>query len=91
MRRARFNHPSHGAALSHVVVTMMMMIAQKNTRKRRLFQKRKKKKMKRRISPKKTQQPSSVARGDARSAVVLVLSMSCINADFALFLHTETS
>ena len=27
-RRARFNHPSHGAALSHVVV----MIAQKNTR-----------------------------------------------------------
>jgi len=25
MRRARFNHPSHGAALSHVVV----MIAQK--------------------------------------------------------------
>jgi len=28
MRRARFNHPSHGAALSHVVV----MIAQKNTR-----------------------------------------------------------
>ena len=42
MRRARFNHPSHGAALSHVVV----MIAQKNTRKRRLFQKRKKKRWK---------------------------------------------
>jgi hypothetical protein len=86
MRRARFNHPSHGAALSHVVV----MIAQKNTRKRRLFR-AKEEEMKRRISPKKTQQPSSVARGDARSAVVLVLSMSCINADFALFLHTETS
>jgi hypothetical protein len=89
MRRARFNHPSHGAALSHVVVTMMM-IAQKNTRKRRLFR-AKEEEMKRRISPKKTQQPSSVARGDARSAVVLVLSIRCINADFALFLHTETS
>jgi hypothetical protein len=86
MRRARFNHPSHGAALSHVVV----MIAQKNTRKRRLFR-AKEEEMKRRISPKKTQQPSSVARGDAQSAVVLVLSISCINADFALFLHTETS
>jgi hypothetical protein len=53
MRRARFNHPSHGAALSHVVV----MIAQKNTRKRRLFR-AKEEEMKRRISPKKTQQPS---------------------------------
>ena len=66
----------------------LMMIAQKNTRTSPFSRERRRQKEK---SLKKTQQPSSVARGDAQSAVVLVLSISCINADFALFLHTETS
>ena len=93
MRRARFNHPSHGAALSHACCGDDDDDDRaKEHAKTSPFSKAKEEEMKRRISPKKTQQPSSVARGgDARSAVVLVLSMSCINADFALFLHTETS
>ena len=92
MRRARFNHPSHGAALSHACCGDDDDDDRaKEHAKTSPFSKAKEEEMKRRISPKKTQQPSSVARGDARSAVVLVLSIRCINADFALFLHTETS
>ena len=50
-RRAHFNHPSHGAALSHVETTM---IAARRTRARRLFR-AKEEETKTEESPKKTQ------------------------------------
>jgi len=88
VRRAHhFNHPSHGAALSHVVT----MIARKKNTRMSPFSRERRRQRQRRIAKNtdRIHEPSSVARSDAQSAVVLVRISIGINADFALFLHTR--
>ena len=84
MRAAHFNHPSHGAALSHVVT----MIAVRRTRVRRLFRAKEEDKRKNR---QRKHSSHRLSRAVMRRALLFLLLVLLVLTQILLSFYTETS